>query len=69
MERIDSKLALGMPKDIEWKDVEDLAEYLISQRKLFVQLQLENIKPSKKKLTPKGDPKQALRDIESQLEY
>lgn len=69
MERIDSKLVIGMPKEIEWQDVEDLAKYLFAQRKLFVQLQLENIKPSRKKLTPKGDPKEALRQLESELEY
>lgn len=70
MDRIDSKLVIGMPKEIEWQDVEDLAQYLFSQRRLFVQLQLENIKPSRKKLSAvKGDPKEALRQLEAELEY
>ena len=72
MERIDSKLVIGMPKEIEWQDVEDLANYLFSQRKLFVQLQLENIKQSRKKLSGvkiKGQPEEVLRKLEAELEY
>lgn len=69
MERIDSKLVLGMPKEIEWKDVEDLAQYLFSQRRLFVQLQQENIRPSRSRLTPKVNPKDRLKQLEGELEY
>jgi hypothetical protein len=65
MARIDENLVKGMPREIKWEDVEALSAYLRSQRKLFVQLQQQNIKPSRSKLkkSPR-DLSEALKNLE-----
>lgn len=65
MERIDSNLVQGMPREINLRDVDEVAAYLRDQRHLFAKLQQENIKPSRAKLkNPPKNLSEALKDLE-----